>query len=123
MGAKNAERMLGEEGWKPTAAEAKAAGMVQEVVPHEQLLEAAQQMAEQWIADGAVRKYRDPAELNKLKEVNAKESIGVADSFLSAPFMQAQFKFLWSKNKRGPAAMFFGMWASRPLWSKLLKNG
>jgi peroxisomal 3,2-trans-enoyl-CoA isomerase len=123
MGARNADRMLGEEGWKPTAAEAKAAGMVLEVVAHDKLLDEAQRLAEQWITDGAVRKYRDPAELNELKAVNAKESIGVADSFLSAPFMQAQFKFLWSKNKRGPAAMFFGMWASRPLWSKLLKNG
>ena len=96
---------------------------MQEVVAHGELLDRAQALAEEWIAKGVVRKYRDPAELGQLKAVNAKESIGVADSFLSVHFMQAQFKFLWSKNKRGPAAMFFAMWASRPLWSRLLKNG
>ena len=31
MGAKNAERMLGKEGWKPTGKEAKEAGLITEV--------------------------------------------------------------------------------------------
>ena len=122
MGARNADRMLGEDGWKPTAAEAKAAGLVQYTADHENLMSEAQRIAEEWIANGATRKFRGPGELDTLKAVNAKESIGVADSFLSAPFMQAQFKFLWSKNKRGPAVMFFTMWASRPLWSQLLSK-
>jgi peroxisomal 3,2-trans-enoyl-CoA isomerase len=43
MGKKNAERMLGKEGWAPTAKEAKEAGFVMEVVPHEQLMSKAQQ--------------------------------------------------------------------------------
>jgi enoyl-CoA hydratase/carnithine racemase len=122
MGQRNAERMLGEDGWKPTAAEALAAGLVQHAVPHDTLLTEAQKLAEQWIKDGATRKFRGPGELEELKAVNARESVGVADSFLSAPFMQAQFKFLWSKNKRAPATMFFTMWALRPLWSRLLSK-
>lgn len=122
MGQRNAQRMLGEDGWKPTAAEANAAGLVQYTASHDTLMSEAQRVAEEWIANGATRKFRGPGELDALKAVNAKESIGVADSFLSAPFMQAQFKFLWSKNKRGPAAMFLAMWASRPLWSQLLKK-
>ena len=37
-GRENAQRMLGPEGWKPTAEEAKEAGLVSEVVPHDQVL-------------------------------------------------------------------------------------
>ena len=33
----NAERMLGSEGWKPTAEEAKKAGLITEVVPDDQV--------------------------------------------------------------------------------------
>ena len=47
MGKKNAERMLGPEGWTPTALEAKEAGFVKEVVAHEKLLERTQEIAEQ----------------------------------------------------------------------------
>lgn len=36
-GRKNAQRMLGPEGWKPTAEEAKEVGLVSEVVPHDQV--------------------------------------------------------------------------------------
>ena len=34
----NAERMLGSEGWKPTAKEAVEAGLITEVVPHDQAI-------------------------------------------------------------------------------------
>ena len=36
-GRADAERMLGPEGWKPTAKEAKEAGLVSEVVPYDQV--------------------------------------------------------------------------------------
>ena len=39
MGEANAERMLGKEGWKPIAHEAKEVGLVKEVVPHDRLLD------------------------------------------------------------------------------------
>jgi enoyl-CoA hydratase/carnithine racemase len=55
MGKKNAERMLGKEGWTPTAAEAKEAGFVMEVVKHEQLMQRAQEIAEKWVKEGKVR--------------------------------------------------------------------
>lgn len=42
MGPERAHRMLGPDGWKPTAAEAHAAGWVTQVVPHAELLSAAQ---------------------------------------------------------------------------------
>ncbi len=120
MGAESAQRMLGEEGWKPTAKEALAVGLVQWAVPAEDLMTEAQRIAEEWIASGKERSFRGPGELEELKAVNARESVGVADSFLSAPFMKAQVKFLWSKGKRGPAVMFAALLASRPLWSRLL---
>jgi peroxisomal 3,2-trans-enoyl-CoA isomerase len=37
MGEVNAERMLGDEGWRPTAEQAKEAGFVDEVVKEEQV--------------------------------------------------------------------------------------
>jgi enoyl-CoA hydratase/carnithine racemase len=120
MGETNAERMLGEEGWKPTAAEALEAGLIQWVVSHDQVLEEAQRIAGEWASSGAERSYRGGSERDELKAVNARESVELADAFLSAPFMKAQFEFLWSKKKRGPAAMFLGMWLTRPLWSRLL---
>ena len=39
MGEANAERMLGKEGWKPIAHEAKEVGLIKEVVPHDRLLD------------------------------------------------------------------------------------
>ena len=120
MGQANADRMLGAEGWKPTAEEALEAGLVQWVVPHERLREEAGRIAREWIAAGAVRSLRAGATREELKAVNARESAILADAFLGAAFLKAQFRFLWRKKKWGPAAMFMAMLISRPLWSLLL---
>ena len=120
MGQANADRMLGAEGWKPTAGEALEAGLIQWITLHEKLAEEAQRIAQEWVASGAVRSFRGGSERDELNAVNASESVALADAFLSAPFIKAQFKFLWSKKKWGPAAMFLTMLISRPLWSRLL---
>ena len=120
MGAANAARMLFEEGWKPAAAEALEAGLIQWAVPHERLLDEARRIARQWIDTGASRSYRGGSTREELKAVNAKESIALADAFLSAPFLRHQFKFLWGKKKWGPAAMFLALLISRPAWARLL---
>ena len=120
MGQTNAERMLGREGWKPTAEEALEAGLVQWIAPHDKLAEEARLIAQQWIAAGATRSFRGESERDELKAVNASESVALADAFLSTPFLKAQFKFLWGKKKRGPAAMFLTMLITRPIWSRLL---
>jgi len=120
MSQASADRMLGQEGWKPTAEEALEAGLIQWLAPHEKLAEEAQRIAQEWVASGAVRSFRGGSERDELKAVNASESIVLADAFLSAPFIKAQFKFLWSKKKWGPAAMFLTMLISRPLWSRFL---
>ena len=120
MGAESAERMLGSEGWVPTATEALEIGFIQWTAPHDELLERAQEICEDWIKNGATRSYRAGSTQAELKAVNAKESVQIADCFLASPFLMGQFKFLWQKKKRGPAMMFWSLWATRPLWSKLL---
>lgn len=120
MGAESAERMLGGEGWVPTGEEAHAVGLAQWVVPHEQLLEKAQAIAEEWIAADRPRTLRGDATVAELREVNARESVQVADSFLGKRFLDGQFKFLWSRKKRGPALMFLALKTTRPVWSRFL---
>ncbi|MDX2480939.1 MAG: enoyl-CoA hydratase/isomerase family protein [Desulfuromusa sp.] len=120
MGPANSERMLEKEGWKPTAGEALEAGLIQWVAPHDKLLEKALRIAREWIASDATRSFRGENGREELKAVNASESQALADAFLSAPFIRAQFRFLWSRKKWGPAVMFLTMLISRPLWSKFL---
>jgi len=120
MGNVNAERMLGGEGWKPSASDALGSGLVQWMVPHEKLAAEARRIALDWIAQEKQRSYRGGSGREELKAVNARESIALADAFLSTPFIRGQFLFLWRKKKWAPAAMFLAMWMTRPLWSRLL---
>ena len=120
MGAQAAQRMLGDEGWKPTGTEAQAAGLAQWVVPHASLLPRAQEIAEGWVAEGRERTYRGGATLEELRAVNAAESVQIADAFLGPAFLKAQFRFLWRKKKRGNALMFLALRVTRPVWSLLL---
>ena len=120
IGQSNAHRMLGEEGWVPTAEEALEIGLVDKVVPHESLREEAIALATEWVEQGKERSYRGGAEPDELRRVNARESQALATAFLSPPFLEGQFNFLMSRKKYGPAAMFFLLWRTHPLWSMLL---
>lgn len=120
MGEDNAERMLGSEGWVPRGKEAVDVGFAQWCVPHEELIPKAQEIAKEWVTSGRERSYRGSSTRDELKAVNAKESVQVADSFLSTPFLKGQFEFLWGKNKRVPAMMFLTLKLTRPFWSKFL---
>lgn len=120
LGEKNAARMLEEEGWSPSGAEAKEIGLARWCVPHEELMDQAQRIAEAWIADGRERTFRGSSTKEELKAVNAVESAALADSFLDTPFLDGQLRFLWSRKKRIPAAMFFLLKHTRPLWARLL---
>lgn len=120
MGEHNAARMLGQEGWKPTAAEACDAGLIQWVAPHGQLMAEARKIAREWAATGTRRSYRGSSSRDELKAVNASESIALAGAFLSTPFIRHQFRFLWGKKKWGPALMFLVLLIFRPLWARLL---
>jgi len=118
MLGKEAARKMLEEGWKPSAAEAKEIGLVQDVVPHDQLMVRAQELAEQWVAAGKVKQIPAGGSVEEYKAVNAKESLELADAFLSYPFLDAQYQFLKSKGKS--ASVFLVLKTLRPLWSKLL---
>jgi len=120
MGETNAARMLGEEGWKPTAQEALEAGLVQWVVPHEQLADEARKIALDWVNSEKKRSFQGGGKRDDLKAINAIESVDLATAFLGAPFIKAQFKFLKSRKKWGPALMFLAMLITRPLWSRSL---
>jgi len=120
MGRANAHRMLGHEGWKPTAAQALEAGLIQWLTPHGKLMQEADRIARDWIARGATRSFRGGSGRDELKAVNASESVALGNAFLSSPFIKAQLKFLWRKKKWGPAGFFAAMLITRPFWSRLL---
>ena len=121
MGAEHAARMLGDEGWAPTGAEAAAAGLVDRCVPHDELLDAADAVVRGWLADPAYAKaHRGFADTAALKAVNERESRDLADAFLSTKFLRAQADFLASKGKTRPALAFEVLIATRPAWSLLL---
>lgn len=115
-----AQRMLGPEGWVPTAAEAQAIGLVDRVVPHERLLEEAHALAREWIAAGKPRTFPAGFSRDELRAINARESEVLAEAFLGAPFLMGQFRFLWRKKKRAPALAFLALRVTRPLWALAL---
>ena len=115
-----APRMLFDEGWQPTAQEALEIGLVERVVPHDSLLDAAKAMAREWIAAGRGRTFRGGFTRQELKAVNAEESQALASAFLHPRFLSGRFKFFWRKKKRSTALMFFVLWLTSPAWRLLL---
>lgn len=120
VGEASAQRILGEEGWTPTAAEALQVGLINEVAAPAELMERAQAMAESWVAEGRTRSFRAGATRDGLKAINARESQELADAFLAVPFLMGQFRFLWSRKKYAPALTFLSLRLTRPAWSRLL---
>jgi enoyl-CoA hydratase/carnithine racemase len=120
MGEENAKRMLFSEGWRPNAQEALEVGLIQHVAPAETLQQQAQAIAVQWVKENRKRSFLGGSELTELQTVNARESVELANCFLSGPFLKGQTKFLWSKKKHVPAMMFFLLWVLRPLWRLFL---
>eukprot|EP00750_Incisomonas_marina_P020823 INCI4094.3.p1 GENE.INCI4094.3~~INCI4094.3.p1 ORF type:complete len:316 (+),score=68.88 INCI4094.3:111-1058(+) len=126
MGDENARRML-DEGWKPTAQEAKDAGMVDVIVEgctkaddgsHPQLRAAAHELAQEWIANGFQRRTATgERNLAELKAANAAESRALANAFFGLPFLQNQRDFAKSRGKTQIAAFFSFLIATRPVWA------
>lgn len=120
IGAANAQRMMGPEGWVPNAQEALEIGLIQQVSEPEALLAQAQALAKEWIANGTPREFMAGSKKADLLEANKAESIALAEAFLSPPFLRGQAKFLWSKKKYGPALTFYAIVALRPIWKLFL---
>lgn len=117
MGAANAQRMLGEENWTPTAAEALQAKLIDGVVQlgPEELLATASSFVEQRIAAGGGRRF-GRAELARLSRVNADESAELANAFVSPKFLGAMEAFNRNKKKAQLAAFFRAARITLPLW-------
>ena len=120
IGEENAARMLGSEGWKPDAEQAKKIGLIQEVVPTAELRERAESVVRQWLEQGQQRQLLAGSELDELRAVNAHESEQLADAFLKATFLKHQAQFLWRKKKYIPSMVFWSLWGLRPLWKQAL---
>jgi enoyl-CoA hydratase/carnithine racemase len=115
--------MLGEEGWRPTAAEAVEVGLIESVHSSERVLAEAQALAEDWVASGKPRQIKGEsweALAPELKAVNAAESHALATAFLSADFIEKQRSFLEGKGKTKQAKTFYWLGMTRPLWSLML---
>lgn len=121
IGKQNAQRMLGQEGWKPTAQEAHDAGLVQHLVADEALREEAQKLAKSWVDTEQPRQYMAGSTQKELLAVNERESMELANAFLAPKFLHGQAKFLWGKGKFAPALMFYTLLLLRPLWALTLK--
>ena len=115
MGEANAERMLGVEGWVPTAEEARAAGFpIQDIVAGDNaaVVARAHELVEAQIATGG--RSVDAAEVARRLKVNADESAKLANAVMSPRFLLAMRDF----NQRKPSiARFFSVAnATLPLW-------
>ena len=78
-------------------------------------------MARRWVEEDRPRSFRGGATREELKAVNARESVEVADAFLSPPFLMGQFRFLRRKKKYAPAAVFLALRLTRPAWSYMIR--
>ena len=69
-------------------------GLVQEVVPHSQLLARAQEVAEGWAREGRTKQIPAGGTVQEYKEVNARESLELADAFLSYNFLNVSISII-----------------------------
>jgi enoyl-CoA hydratase/carnithine racemase len=109
LGEANA-RVLLEEGRRVTATEARAMGLVSEVVePSARLLERALEVAQERVSKGQPRRYVEDggAEWHAaLREANRQESIALANSFMERPFLEKQYQAAVAKGKTSAKFVF-----------------
>ena len=79
-----------DDGWKPSAAEALEIGLVKEVVEHDRLMARAQDLGEQWARQGKKKEIPAGGTVEEYKAVNARESLELADAFLSYNFLNVK---------------------------------
>ena len=128
FGEHNAERMMGKEGFIPTAEEAVELGFVHSIVSssdgHDKLLKASCELASTWIEEGKGREIgplKGGADVKEeFKQVNVIESKELADCFFREEFLEGQRAFLASRGKSQPALMFSILKWTRPIWKHML---
>ena len=115
LGDEKAQRMLGPENWIPTGAEAKAAGLVDELVKGDDVVEKAVAVVRERIAAGGGRRF-DAAESARLNKVNAEESATLANAFVSNDFLSAMYDFNVKRGKSQLKTIFWMAKTTLPLW-------
>ena len=64
------------------------------MVPHSQLLARAQEVAEGWVREGRTKQIPAGGTVQEYKEVNARESLELADAFLSYNFLNVSISII-----------------------------
>lgn len=112
--------LLIEQGGTCNADVAKSYGFVDEIVSggSDALLERGIAVANEWI--GCTRKiHKEKGLLDKLRDVNIKESKDLSEAVLSSNFLRCQCDLMTKKKKPGPAWLFWVLLWTRPVWSML----
>ena len=117
LGDEAAQRMLGPENWTPSGVEAKAVGLVDELVPGDAdaLVARAVETVKARISAGGGRRF-DADESARLNKVNADESATLANAFVSPTFLNAMYEFNTKRGKAQLKNMFWFAKATLPLW-------
>merc|ERR1712183_266095 len=102
MGEDNANTLLND-AVKIDAATALRFGLVHEVVEPSDLLARAQVVAEECIREGRTRPIIEQGLVQKLRDVNASESIAFGNAIGERRFFEAQYRLAQSKGKTNEA--------------------
>lgn len=119
LGDEMANKLLNE-AVKIDAETALSCGLVHRVVEPDQLMEEAQKAAEEWVASGKPRKIIAEDQVEKLIEVNARESVDLANGFVSVKFLEAQREMASKKGRTQQALLFSALKLTRPVWASFL---
>uniref|UniRef100_A0A7S2SKW3 Uncharacterized protein n=1 Tax=Mucochytrium quahogii TaxID=96639 RepID=A0A7S2SKW3_9STRA len=124
--SRNFPKIFGEQGAKEmfdgkvlTPEEALRVGFVEYVVPPGKLLEKAQEVAEEWIAQGRQRTCIEQGTVDELRKINAIESKALGNALLDYPFLDHMTQFTYQKSKYAAFVIFWIARTTRPLWSNL----
>lgn len=129
LGKDMANKMLNEN-YKMSAAEALEHHMLLQVVesgdeaPEEgedtKLVEAAMEHAERYLEAHGGKRARPAVETERLRKVNADESVALANAFVSERFFRAMEANAARSGKTNVVRTFQGLRLSRPIWSLFL---
>ncbi|KAH8050350.1 enoyl-CoA delta-isomerase 2 [Aureococcus anophagefferens] len=117
MGAEHAARMLGDEGWAPTGAEAAAAGLVDRCVPHDELLDAGGRVARAGSRIPPTPRPTAASRTRRRSRPSTSASRGTSRTRSStAPARRPTLRPRARRGPRSPSVLI----ATRPAWSLLL---
>ena len=104
---------------KIDAATALEWGLVGKVVAPEDLVRCAKEIAREWVALGKGRPYVEMNLLDKLLEVNKRESKELGDAVTNPKFFKVQMRRAQAKGKTKEAWVFWSLIALQPILSRL----